>query len=198
MKALDFDLSKEINFDFAQGITSFRESRLVILDANALGLLRQNLLESLGMEAARAFFLRLGYQNGYADFLQMKLRYPFENELELLSAGPVVHTWEGIVKAIPSEITYDRKTGHFYFAGIWRNSYEAEQHLSYNENSPEPVCWSLVGYASGWCSGFFGKKLIAMETACVGQGDAECRFLIQPAEAWGEQAIPHIKAYERF
>jgi hypothetical protein len=198
MKALDFDLSKEITFDFEQGITSFRESRLVVLDANALGLLRQNLLESLGVEAARSFFLRLGYQNGYADFLQIKQRYSFDNELELFSAGPVIHTWEGIVKAIPDEVAYDRSTGHFHFTGTWLNSYEAEQHLSYNETSTEPVCWSLMGYASGWSSGFFGTKLIAIETACVAKGDAECRVLIQPAAAWGELAIPHLKAYERF
>jgi hypothetical protein len=198
MKALDFDLSKGINFDFDQGITSFQGNRLVILDANALGLLRQNILEHLGLEAARSFFMRFGYQNGYTDFEKMKQRYPFENELELVGSGPVIHTWEGIVKAMLDEITYDRSTGHYYAAGSWLNSYEAEQHLSYNESSTEPVCWSLIGYVSGWSSAFFGTRLIAIETACVGKGDAECRFMVQPAIAWGEQAIPYLKAYERF
>lgn len=198
MKASDFDLSKEITFDFDHGITSFRESRLLILDANALGLLRQSLIEELGTEAARAFFLRLGYQNGYTDFMQMKLRYEFDSELELLSAGPVIHTWEGIVKAIPREIDYNRARGHFYFSGIWQNSYEAEQHLSYNEHSTDCVCWSLMGYASGWCSSFFGAKVLAIETDCVGKGDVECRFVIQPAAAWGELAKPYVEALQRF
>jgi hypothetical protein len=75
MKALDFDLSKEIKFDFEQGITSFRDSRLLILDTNAIGLLRQNMIEELGMERARAFFFKLGYQNAYSDFMQANINY---------------------------------------------------------------------------------------------------------------------------
>lgn len=42
MKALDFDLSQDMKFSPQTGIASFRNSRLIVLDANALGLLRQS------------------------------------------------------------------------------------------------------------------------------------------------------------
>ena len=43
----------------------------------------------------------------------------------------------------------------FRLNGVWTNSYEAEQHLSFNPPATEPVCWSLMGHASGWCTGIF-------------------------------------------
>ena len=170
MKATDFDLSKDLKFSLPTGITSFRDSRLVIFDANAIGLLRQQLVKSLGVDTARELFLKLGYQNGYSDFMQMKLNYQFDTEMDLLASGPVIHTWEGIVQATPREIRFDRAAQEFYFTGVWTNSFEAEQHLSFNDHAREPVCWSLMGYASGWSTAFFGSPLIAIEPVCVGQG----------------------------
>ena len=196
MKATDFKLPEEIEYNFDTGITRFRHSRLVIMDAAAMGLLRQSLYEDLGHEKTRAFFLKLGYSNGYADFMQMKKLHgdEFDSETELLASGPVIHTWEGIVKAIPTEIRFDRETGDFFFTGRWINSYEAEQFLSFNEVSDEPVCWSVSGYASGWCSAFFGSPLLAMEPTCVGKGDEECSWLIQPPDKFGDEAAAHIAA----
>ena len=194
LKATDFDLSKEIRFDPSRGLTSFRDSRLLIFDANAIGLLRQNLIEALGWSKARAFFLRFGYQNGYADFLQMKLNYKFETEMDLLASGPVIHTYEGIVHASPTEIRFNRETGEFLFTGVWTNSYEAEQHLSFNAVTEIPVCWTLMGYASGWCTAFFGSPLLAIEPMCMGKGDDHCEWKIQPPSAWDDKATAYFDA----
>ncbi len=198
MKATDFNLPAELKFSLETGMTTFRDTRLVLFDVNAIGLLRQNLIETLGLEKAREFFLRFGYQNGYADFMQMKINYEFDTEMDLLASGPVIHTWEGVVQATPSEIRYDRAKGDFFFTGVWTNSYEAEQHLCFNEKSSEPVCWSLAGYASGWSTAFFGSKLIVMEPVCVGKGDATCGWKIQPPSAWGPEAKPYIDALANF
>jgi len=198
VKATDFNLSDGINFSLETGITTFLDSRLVIFDTNAIGLLRQDLIEELGIYRARKFFLRFGYQNGYADFMQMKLNYQFDTEMDLLASGPVIHTWEGVVQATPTEIHYDRQTGEFFFTGVWSNSYEAEQHLSYNEPEAQPVCWSLMGYASGWCTAFFGSPLLAIEPVCMGKGDDHCEWKIQPPSKWGEEAKPYLEAYKQF
>jgi hypothetical protein len=198
MKATDFDLSKEIRFNPESGITSFRNSRLLIFDADALGLLRQKLTIELGLSRTREFFLKFGYQHGYSDFMQMKINYKFETEMDLLASGPVIHTWEGIVQATPKEIRFDRTRGEFYFTGAWTNSYEAEQHLSFNPPAAEPVCWSLMGHASGWCTAFFGSPVIAIEPLCVGKGDAHCEWLIQPPAVWGDKAQPYLTAYQSF
>ena len=153
MKATDFDLSKDIKFDVERGITSFKGTRLLVFDANAIGFLRQSLVKQLGIPKARKFFLEFSFRHGYADFLQMKINYTFDTEMDLLAAGPVIHTWEGIVHAQPKEMRYDRKTGEFYFTGVWSNSYEAEQFLMNRDFNKEPVCWSLMGYASGSVNG---------------------------------------------
>ncbi len=198
MKATDFDFSKDLKFNLETGLTMFKDSRLVIFDTNAIGYLRNKLIDEIGWSKAREFFLKFGFQNGFADFMQMKVNYTFDSEMDLLASGPVIHTWEGVVKATPTEIRFDRNKGEFYFTGIWSNSYEAEQHLSYFETAKEPVCWSLMGYASGWCSGFFGAKLIAIEPVCVGKGDENCGWLIQPPAAWGDVAKPYIEALQEF
>jgi hypothetical protein len=196
MKATDFDLSRDISYSLESGLTTFKDTRLVLFDANAIGLLRQEVLEKLGIEEARRLFLRFGFQNGYSDFLQMKMSYEFDSEMDLLASGPVIHSWEGIVQATPKELSYDREKGDFIFTGVWRNSYEAEQHLSYNDQSTEPVCWSLTGYASGWCTAFFGAPLLALEPVCVGKGDDHCEWKIQSPEKWGEEAGPYLTALE--
>jgi len=198
MKATDFDLSKDLKFNLQTGMTTFKSSRLIILDANAMGLLRQKVLQTLGLDKARVLFLKFGYQNGYSDFAQMKLAYQFDSEMDLLASGPVIHTWEGIVHAKPKEARIDRKTGEFFFPCVWTNSYEAEQHLCFNKSASEPVCWTLMGYASGWCTAFFGKRVLGIESMCVGKGDDHCEVTIQPEPVWGKEAAPYIAAYKEF
>lgn len=196
MKATDFNLQKELQLDPSKGIASFKDTRLVILDANALGLLRQNLINRFGVEEARTVFLQFGFEHGFADFLQMKAAYgaEFETEMDLLASGPVIHTWEGIVHAAPLEISYNREAKQFYFTGVWSNSYEADQFLTFNHVDEQPVCWTLMGYASGWCTAFFQSPLLAIEPVCKGKGDHHCEWKIQPPEAWGPEADLYLKA----
>lgn len=194
MKATDFDLSKDLKLDPKSGIATFRESRLVILDAAAMGLLRQDIVEAVGMEQARRLFLRFGFQHGYSDFLQMKLAYEFDSEMDLLASGPVIHSWEGIVQATPKELRLDRSSNEFYFSGVWTNSFEAEQYLTFNHTSKEPVCWSLMGYASGWGTAFYGSPVLAIEPVCMGKGDHHCEWLLQLPEKWGDVAKPYMEA----
>ena len=198
MKATDFNLPKDIVYDFEKGITSFKDTRLIMFDANAVGLLRQMMTESIGWEKARETYLAFGYQHGYSDFIQMKHNYEFDSEMDLLASGPVIHTWEGIVQATPKEIKFDRETGDFYFTGVWLHSYEAEQYLMYNHAAGEPVCWTLTGYASGWCTAFFGKPILGIEPVCVGKGDDHCEWMLKPPADWGDLASPYIKALNRF
>lgn len=198
MVANDFDYTKDLKLDYQSGVVSFKHNRLVMFDVDTMGLLRSMLVNELGKEKARAIFLQFGYQQGFADLLQLRANYTFDTEHDLLAAGPVMHTWEGVVKAIPQELRFNRETGDFYMRGVWVNSYEADQHLAYLGPSDEVVCWSLMGYASGYATAFFGKKLIAIEPACVGKGDDTCEFEIKPEADWGDEAQPYIEALKNF
>lgn len=201
MLASDFDLSKEIIFEPERGVTSWGKHRLVIFEAGALGMLRQSVLELLGWHKAQTFFLRFGYRHGYANYVQMQRDYNFTDEAELLKSGPVMHCWEGIVHASPGELRYDRGTGEFFFHGVWRNSYEAEQHLRYldpevGQYESAPVCWTLMGYASGWATAFFQRPLLAIEPKCMGMGHEHCEWLIQPPQMWGTMGGPYREALQ--
>ncbi len=195
MKATDFDFSKDLKFNIEKGYTTFQDTRLLIFAADAIGLLRQNMIDAIGFEAARKIFLRFGFQNGYADFMQMKINYTFDSEMDLLTSGPVIHTWEGIVHAKPLEIKIDKEKDEFFFCGVWTNSYEAEQHLSFNAHAKDPVCWSAMGYASGWCTAFWQRPIIAIEPVCVGKGDDHCEWKLMRLHEWGDEAKPYIEAY---
>lgn len=199
MKATDLNLKDNIKFDFENGITSFMNNRLVILDSNALGLLRHEIIKELGMEKARALFFKFGYQHGYADIMQTKIGFQFDTPQDLLASGPTLHTWEGHVGATPKEVRINPETREFYFSGIWKNSYEAEQHLSYYEIGTEPVCWSLSGYASGWSTGFWGETILTVEPKCMGKGDDHCEWELKPLKDWDSEVIkPYLEAIEEF
>lgn len=117
MKATDFNLQKDLKFDPSIGITSFKHNRFIILDSNAMDLLRQSLLNKLGKEQTRELFLQFGFENGFSDFLQMKEAYgsSFDTEMDLLASGPVIHSWEGIVNAAPMEIKLIKQIGSIFF-----------------------------------------------------------------------------------
>jgi predicted hydrocarbon binding protein len=198
MKASDFDLKHDLEYGAREGTNVFKANRMVTFNADAIGLLRQQLIDSVGTEEARKLLLRFGFQSGYADFLQMKTSYDWETPDELLQVGPALHTQEGIVAVEPTEMAYDRDTGDFYFNGLWHNSYEAEQHVIHNGVSDHPVCWSLMGYGSAWCSGFMGEPVLELESHCVGMGDDVCEWVIKPLDEWGEEADPYIDALEDF
>lgn len=197
MRATDFNLQKELSLNFDTGMATFKNNRLIIIDATALGLLRKLIIDYIGKYNAMELLLQFGWGCGQSDFLQMQERYKFDSDIELLSSGPVLHSWEGLVKATPKSIKFDKSTGEFDFVGEWVNSWEAEQHLSSFEIEKSAVCWSLIGYASGWCSTFFGKFLLAQETSCLGCGDESCIWHIKPANEWGKEAGPYIEALSK-
>ena len=90
-------LAELLDFRPDQGIIRLHEQRVVLLSAAAMGLLRKELIDTLGFETARRLFLRFGYADGYHDAVSMRDRSKWSNGLEGLRAGIVLHRLEGIV-----------------------------------------------------------------------------------------------------
>jgi transcriptional regulator with PAS, ATPase and Fis domain len=63
----------------------------------------------------------------------------------------------------------------------------AEQHVHHYGKAKTPVCWSLVGYASGYASACLGQEIYFRESECVGQGATQCTVVGKDAESWGDQ-----------
>jgi anti-anti-sigma regulatory factor len=196
VKLEDIDLAKMLTFAPESGQVHLGEARMLIFRQDSLMVLRSLLYEQVGLALARSLLSRFGHQCGKGDFETLQKAYEWDTEQDRFGAGPAMHTWEGIVHVEPTFLEFDRAAGHFHMTGIWRNSYEAEIHLEQFGKADAPVCHSLTGYASGWCSAFFGRPVIAIETKCAGCGHERCEFEIRTVEAWDQRAAPWIQALE--
>jgi DNA-binding NtrC family response regulator len=186
-------LTELLDFRPDQGIIRLHEQRVVILSAAAMGLLRKELIETLGLETTRRLFLRFGFADGYHDAVSLRDRSKWNTPLEGLHAGSELHRLEGIVRADISKVAYDPESGRFEEEVRWYNSYVAEQHLHHYGKSDRPVCWSLVGYASGYASACLGQEIYFRETACLAEGATECCVVGKDAASWGN-ALDGLRA----
>jgi DNA-binding NtrC family response regulator len=179
------DLTELVDFRPDQGIIQLHEQRVVLLSAAAMGLIRKELIDTFGLEIARRLFLRFGYADGYHDAVSLRDRSQWSNPVEGLHAGVVLHRLEGIVRAEIVALEHDAQGGHFYEEMLWHESYVAEQHVYHFGKGTTPVCWSLVGYASGYASACLGREIYFREQACIAQGAAACKVIGRDAESWG-------------
>ncbi len=186
-KARPLHLAELLDFRPQQGIIRLHQQRVVILSAAAMGLLRKELVDTLGIDTARRLLLRFGFADGYHDAVSLRDRSRWSSPEEGLRAGAQLHTLEGIVRADVIRIEHDQATGRFEEEVVWRDSYEAEQHTLHYGPSASPVCWSLVGYSSGYVSACMGREIYFREIECLGQGATACSVVGRDADSWGDE-----------
>ena len=106
-------LAELLDFRPDQGIIRLDEQRVVILSAAAMGLMRKELVDTLGLETARRVLLRFGFADGYHDAVNLRARSNWRDPEDGLRAGATLHTLEGIVRADVRRVDYDEQTGQF-------------------------------------------------------------------------------------
>jgi DNA-binding NtrC family response regulator len=180
------DLAEILDFRPDQGIIRLYEQRVILLSAAAMGLLRKELIDTLHIEAARRLFLRFGYVDGYHDAVNLRDRAKWSGRVEALRTGMVWHRLAGMVRAEIVQLEHDAKSGHFQEKVVWHDSYVAEQHIHHYGKSDSPVCWSLVGYASGYASACLGQEIYFREHECLAQGVSHCTVVGRDAASWGD------------
>jgi len=181
--------------DVQSGKLCVNGEKFLLINAAALGTLRRDLVSTLGRERAKGFLHRYGWSCGYQDAKLMSKQFPDETDENLLLLGPKMHQLEGIGQVIIEKIRVDQHKKKFYMEGIWLNSYESEQHINHFSLSEEPVCWTLIGYAGGFSTGVFAKRILFKEIKCVGRGDDECRFVGKTLDEWGEDISSELSYY---
>ena len=181
-------LAELLDFRPDQGVIRLHEQRVVILSAAAMGLMRKELVDTLGLETARRVLLRFGFADGYHDAVNLRARSNWKSPVDGLRAGAMLHTLEGIVRADVRRVEYDDETGRFEEEVRWHDSYEAEQHAHHYGKSSAPVCWSLVGYSSGFVSACLGKEIYFREIRCAGQGERYCSAIGRDVKSWESEA----------
>jgi transcriptional regulator with PAS, ATPase and Fis domain len=152
-----------------------------------MGLLRKELIDTLGAQTARRLLMRFGFADGYHDAVSLRDRGAWSDPREGLRTGGVVHTLEGIVRSDLRAVEFDAERGRFDAEVHWRDSYEAEQHVHHYGVSERPVCWSLVGYVSGYASACFEREIYFRESSCLGEGKKSCTVVGHDAESWGSE-----------
>ncbi len=93
-----------------EGLIWLGDKRMMLMHVEAFGALRQELLESSGVEFTRGLLTRVGYMTGQRADLAIKARGT-GNELDIAAAGGQLHALSGIVEVAPVCIEFDHKKG---------------------------------------------------------------------------------------
>jgi len=192
-KAAD-DLRSHVHFDAETGLIWLNENRMLLVHAEAQALLRKELIDTLGMARARGLLTRMGYASGVRDAELARKQAQGVDDMEAFMTGPKLHTLEGIVRVTPIRLEMDRPRGKFYGEFLWEHSWEGQWHRHYFGIHDEPVCWTQIGYASGYTSAFMGQRILYKEVECVGAGAGNCRIVGKPIGEW-EDAEEQMRYY---
>ena len=182
-----FELGQVLDFRPDLGIIRLHKQRVVILSAAAMGLIRKELIDTVGADIARRVMLRFGYADGYHDAVSLRDQSLWSDPIDGLRAGLTLHRLEGIVRAEIDKVEYDAASGRFEEQLVFRDSYVAEQHVYHYGPAAEPVCWSLAGYVSGYASACFGREIYFRETECAAEGHERCLLTGRDAASWGDE-----------
>jgi DNA-binding NtrC family response regulator/predicted hydrocarbon binding protein len=178
------DLIARIHFDPKEGRIWLDDQRMLLLHTSTLRVLRQELIETLGMDKARGLITRVGYNSGSQDAeLARKLRGSARPE-DAMFVGPQLHMLEGVARIEPVQLDVDEEKGHFFGEFNWHGSAEAEEHVHLYGIGSDVVCWQQVGYASGFVSRFMGRPVMFREVQCKAQGAPHCVIVGKPVEEW--------------
>lgn len=161
---------------------------MLLLHMASLGGLRSELIRNIGPDLARRIFLRVGYASGERDSALARKVRPQAPLFEAFSVGPQLHMLEGAVQVTAEHFELDMDAGHYCGVYRWDHSWEVETFLRDFGPQPGPVCWTLLGYASGYTSGFFGRPVLYKETRCAACGGDHCRIEGRFQEEWPDGA----------
>jgi two-component system response regulator HydG len=191
MRADKLDHEELLELDPEGGLIRFAGQRALLLDAVAMGLLRKYLVENFGLTAARTVLTQFGFAHGWRMAEAMRAEFHWDRDEDWRSAGPRLHTLEGLFRMEPGSEDPLSKSGMMLAA-----SYEAEQHLLHFGRSDVAVCWTISGLTSGYLSRSSGKEIYVLEARCMGRGDAACNLVGRSRDAWGDERADELRFYE--
>jgi len=177
-------LRSHLRFCGDNGKIWLRENRMLLVHAQARGEMRREIIDSFGLDSARALFFRMGYASGVRDYEITRVSPDIITDVDAFRAGPLIYALEGGVKTTIKKLEIDSKAGKFYSEIRCEHSWEGQAHLRYYGESSEGVCWSLTGYASGYTSAVMGETILWREVGCVSKDMDYCTLIGKPIEEW--------------
>src|SRR5436190_13959214 len=122
MRAEDLDHKELLELDPEGGVIRFAGQRALLLDAVAMGLLRDYLVESFGLTAARTVLTQFGFAHGWRMAAAMRAEFQWDSDEDWQSAGTRIPALGGLFRVGSGRPL--AKEGL-----VLLGSYEAEQHL---------------------------------------------------------------------
>lgn len=180
------DISECLFFSPGDGRIWLQDQRMILLHSEALGSLRRELIDSIGLDKARGLLTRAGYVGGARDARMVRQQWPDADPPAAAIAGTRLHALEGVVQVEVVHVRYDAETGDYEGEFIWHNSSEDDEHIAAYGVGGSPACWMQVGYATGYVSTLFGRMVVFREVECRSSGSAHCRVIGKSAERWDD------------
>jgi DNA-binding NtrC family response regulator len=180
----DADLRRLVHFSAGDGRIWLAGQRMLLIHTAALASLRRELMHSVGREQTRRVLLRTGYAAGESDAVLARKVRPQAPLFEAFAVGPQLHMLEGAVQVTPQHFELDLPSSHYLGIYRWDHSWEVETHVRHFGIQQDPVCWMLLGYASGYTSGFFGRRTLYKELSCSACEGDHCRIEGRFQEEW--------------
>ncbi|MCV2218636.1 sigma 54-interacting transcriptional regulator [Thauera sp. Sel9] len=190
------DLRSLLRFAPEDGHIWLSEHRMLLLHVGAMSELRKELIGSVGQQQARRILTRMGFASGMRDAeLARKTRQACE-PADAFVVGPQLHMLEGCARVEPVRLEFDMQGNTFYAEFLWHDAWEAEAHVQAFGEVDQPVCWMMIGYASGYTSAFMGRFILFKETECAATGCENCRIVGKPVEEWpdADELRPYFEA----
>ena len=191
----DLRLPDLLEFRPAEGVIRLHEQRVLLVSAAAFGVLRRELIATVGIREARRLLVRFGFTNGYYDAINLRADVQWVDPLDGIRMGAALHGAEGIVHADIVRLSERPGSARFEAEALWRYSFEAEQHLQQCGPATDPVCWTLTGYASGYASACLGREICFRETQCAAVSGSHCVVVGKDAAGWGDELNPFRTEY---
>ena len=187
------DLMARLHFSTSDGRIWLDDQRMLLIHAKALGSLRREMIETLGLDVARGLMTRMGYHAGAHDAQMARKVRSATSMQDMFVVGPQMHCLEGIGLSEAVRLEVDVERGKHYGEFIWTSPVEDEEHIRHFPIGTEPACWMQIGYASGFSTEFMGRPVLYREVECQSMGQPACRIIGKPIEEWGEEAAQDLR-----
>jgi len=187
------DLARQLRFSPQTGHIWLHDKRMLLLHSEAMGVLRRELIETIGLDSARGLLTRMGYYAGSRDAEIARQVRTDDTAKDMFAVGPQLHGLEGIVCVETVHLEIDVARGIFHGEFTWDSASEDEEHVRHYGIGHEPACWMQIGYASGYTSEFMGRPILYREVECRAMRHAKCRIVGKPVEEWGSEAAEDLR-----
>lgn len=190
----------DLHIQQKDGAIFLDSERILLTPSSVFGTLRKELIDNIGMERVKGFLLRYGWNMGAYDAEKAWANKNTPSIKEILKEGPIQHMIKGYTKVqtLKTDIEWDVdcKVKSVYVEGEWFHSYESEEHIRQFGIADVPICYTLIGYASGYYSTICGHTVIFKELSCKGMGKDQCKYVGKSIHSWNGEADEELKYYE--